>query len=44
MNSYAVRQRAPSALITIGVHNDFTQDGAPARIPGTDEILRLQRS
>lgn len=42
-NSYTDPDPGRSALITIDVQNDFTLDGAPARIPGTLDALPAMR-
>jgi len=39
LNKYTEPHIADSALITIDTQNDFTLDGAPARIAGTKDII-----
>lgn len=39
MDDYTAPNRSTSALLTIDVQNDFVRPGAPAEIPGTNELL-----
>jgi len=39
MHKYTSPEKTKSALITIDIQNDFTLEDAPAKIPGTIEVL-----
>ncbi|MUT66479.1 cysteine hydrolase family protein [Paenibacillus sp. NEAU-GSW1] len=43
MSHYTMPKWNNSALLTIDMQNDFTLPGAPAEIPGTNEVLPVMR-